>query len=145
LPRRILPQRRQGYTQKARVAGNKVFLHTGEYEDGTLGEVFIDMHKEGAFLRSMMNCFSIAVSMGLQYGVPLERFVAQFVFTRFEPSGIVQGHTRIKMATSILDFIFRDLAIHYLGRDDLAHVTPEVAADPDLPESSKRQTDPAPP
>ena len=117
-----LPARRTGYTQKATVGGHKVYLRTGEYEDGKLGEIFIDMHKEGAAFRSMMNNFAIAVSMGLQYGVPLEEFVDAFTFTRFEPSGVVKGNSAIKMATSITDYIFRELAISYLGRYDLAHV-----------------------
>jgi ribonucleoside-diphosphate reductase alpha chain len=123
-----LPSRRQGYTQKAVVGGHKVYLRTGEYEDGRLGEIFIDMHKEGAAFRSVMNALAISISVGLQYGVPLEEFVEAFTFFRFEPSGMVQGHDRVKSATSILDFVFRDLAITYLGRDDLAHVTPEPAA-----------------
>jgi ribonucleoside-diphosphate reductase alpha chain len=123
--RRRLPNRRGGYTQKAVVAGHKVFLRTGQYEDGTLGEIFIDMHKEGAAFRALMNSFAIAVSIGLQHGVPLERFVDQFIFTRFEPNGMVQGNDRIMMATSIIDYLFRELAITYLGRDDLAHVSEE--------------------
>jgi ribonucleoside-diphosphate reductase alpha chain len=122
--RRRLPNRRKGYTQKAVVGGHKVYLRTGEYEDGGLGEVFIDMHKEGAAFRSLMNNFAIAISIGLQYGVPLEEFVEAFTFTRFEPSGIVEGNDAIKMATSILDYIFRELAISYLDRGDLAHVQP---------------------
>ena len=122
--RRRLPNRRKGYTQKAIVGGHKVYLRTGEYEDGTLGEIFIDMHKEGAAFRSLMNNFAIAISIGLQYGVPLEEFVEAFTFTRFEPSGIVEGNDAIKMATSLLDYIFRELAISYLGRNDLAHVQP---------------------
>ncbi len=122
--RRRLPHRRKSYTQKAIVGGHKVYLHTGEYEDGSLGEVFIDMHKEGAAFRSLMNNFAIAISIGLQYGVPLEEFVEAFTFTRFEPSGMVEGNDAIKMATSILDYIFRELAISYLGRNDLAHVQP---------------------
>jgi len=122
--RRRLPNRRKGYTQKAVVGGHKVYLRTGEYEDGGLGEVFIDMHKEGAAFRSLMNNFAIAISIGLQYGVPLEEFVEAFTFTRFEPSGIVEGNDAIKMATSILDYIFRELAISYLDRNDLAHVEP---------------------
>ena len=117
-----LPERRKGYTQKASVAGHKVYLRTGEYEDGKLGEIFVDMHKEGAAFRSLMNNFAIAVSIGLQYGVPLEEFVDAFTFTRFEPSGMVEGNEAIKMSTSILDYIFRELAISYLGRNDLAHV-----------------------
>ena len=122
--RRKLPSRRKGYTQKAVVGGHKVYLRTGEYEDGQLGEIFIDMHKEGAAFRSLMNCFAIAISIGLQYGVPLEEFVEAFAYTRFEPSGIVQGNDSIKMATSVLDYIFRELAISYLGRTDLANVDP---------------------
>lgn len=120
--RRRLPDRRKGYIQKARVGGHKVYLHTGEFDDGELGEVFIDMHKEGAAFRSLMNNFAIAISLGLQYGVPLEEFVDAYLFTRFEPAGPVQGNDRIKNATSILDYIFRELAISYLGRNDLGHV-----------------------
>jgi ribonucleoside-diphosphate reductase alpha chain len=119
--RERLPNRRKSYTQKAIVGGHKVYLHTGEYEDGRLGEIFIDMHKEGAAFRSLMNNFAIAISIGLQYGVPLEEFVEAFTFTRFEPNGIVEGNDAIKMATSILDYVFRELAISYLGRADLAH------------------------
>jgi ribonucleoside-diphosphate reductase alpha chain len=122
--RQRLPQRRKGYTQKAIVGGHKVYLRTGEYDDGRLGEIFIDMHKEGAALRAMMNNFAIAVSVGLQYGVPLEEFVEAFTFTRFEPAGQVQGNDTIKNATSMLDYIFRELAVSYLGRHDLAHVEP---------------------
>jgi ribonucleoside-diphosphate reductase alpha chain len=122
--RRRLPQRRKGYTQKAIVGGHKVYLRTGEYEDGRLGEIFIDMHKEGAAFRSLMNNFAIAISIGLQYGVPLEEFVEAFTFTRFEPSGVVEGNDAIKMATSVLDYLFRELAVSYLGRSDLAHVEP---------------------
>ncbi|GEO81231.1 vitamin B12-dependent ribonucleotide reductase [Pararhodospirillum oryzae] len=120
-----LPDRRKGYTQKAIVGGHKVYLRTGEYEDGRLGEIFIDMHKEGAAFRSLMNNFAIAISIGLQYGVPLEEYVEAFTFTRFEPQGIVEGNQAIKMATSILDYIFREVAISYLGRNDLAHVEPQ--------------------
>ena len=123
--RRRLPQRRKGYTQKASVGGHKVYLRTGEYEDGSLGEIFIDMHKEGAAFRSLMNNFAIAISIGLQYGVPLEEFVEAFTFTRFEPAGLVQGNATIKNATSLLDYVFRELAVSYLGRDDLAHVQPD--------------------
>jgi ribonucleoside-diphosphate reductase alpha chain len=123
--RRRLPDRRRGYTQKAVVGGHKVFLRTGEYEYGTLVEIFIDMHKEGAAFRSLMNSFAIAISIGLQHGVPLEKFVDQFLFSRFEPNGIVMGNDRIKMATSIIDYIFRELAINYLGRGELAHVSEE--------------------
>ena len=123
--RKRLPGKRSGYTQKAIVGGHKVYLRTGEYEDGTLGEIFLDMYKEGAAFRSLMNGFSIAISLGLQYGVPLEEFVEAFTFTKFEPNGMVNGHDRIKMATSVIDYIFRDLAISYLGRDDLSHVDSE--------------------
>ena len=123
--RRRLPQRRAGFTQKASVGGHKVYIRTGEYEDGAVGEIFLDMHREGAAFRSLMNCFAIAVSLGLQYGVPLDEFVDAFVFTRFEPSGIVGGHDRIKMATSVIDYVFRELAITYLSRNDLAQVSSE--------------------
>src|SRR5207248_4036759 len=123
--RRRLPDRRAGYTQKARIGNHKMYIRTGEYEDGTLGEIFIDMHKEGAAFRSMTNCFAIAVSLGLQHGVPLEEYVDAFLFTRFEPNGVVQGNPYIKMSTSIIDYIFRELAITYLNRTDLAHVLPE--------------------
>src|SRR5256714_689679 len=126
--RRRLPAKRHGLTQEARGGGNKIFLRTGEYEDGTLGEILIDMHKEGAALRSVMNCFAMLVSIALQYGVPLETLVEQFVFTRFEPQGPVQGHDRVKFATSVIDYVFRAVGVEYLGRDDLAHVTPEAAA-----------------
>lgn len=122
--REKLPQRRKGYTQKAVVGGHKVYLRTGEYEDGRLGEIFIDMHKEGAAFRSLMNNFAIAISLGLQYGVPLEEYVEAFTFTRFEPAGFVQGNDSIKNATSILDYIFRELGVSYLARHDLAHVDP---------------------
>ncbi len=136
--RRTLPAKRRGYTQKAKINGQAIFLRTGEYADGTLGEIFIDMAKEGATMRSMLNCFAIAISIGLQYGVPLEEFVEKFVFTRFEPSGMVD-HPNIKSTTSIVDFIFRSMAYEYLGRTDLVHVLdkPEVmntgTADWDLP------------
>ena len=123
--REMMPNRRKGYTQKAIVGGHKVYLRTGEYEDGRIGEIFIDMHKEGAAFRSLMNNFAIAVSLGLQYGVPLEEFVDAFTFTRFEPAGIVQGNEAIKNATSILDYVFRELAVSYLARHDLAHVSPD--------------------
>jgi ribonucleoside-diphosphate reductase alpha chain len=122
--RERLPERRKGYTQKAVVGGHKVYLRTGEYEDGRLGEIFIDMHKEGAALRSLLNNFAIAISLGLQYGVPLEEYVDAFTFTRFEPQGPVQGNDSIKYATSILDYVFRELAISYMERFDLAHVDP---------------------
>lgn len=124
--REKLPNRRKGYTQKASVGGHKVYLTTGEYEDGRIGEIFIDMHKEGAAFRSLMNNFAIAISLGLQYGVPLEEYVDAFTFTRFEPAGMVMGNDAIKNATSILDYIFRELAVSYLGRNDLAHVPPEA-------------------
>ena len=125
--REKMPDRRKGYTQKAVVGGHKVYLRTGEYDDGRLGEIFIDMHKEGAAFRAMMNNFAIAISLGLQYGVPLEEYVEAFTFTRFEPAGFVQGNERIKNATSILDYVFRELAVSYLGRNDLAHVDPAEA------------------
>ena len=130
--REKLPERRKGYTQKAIVGGHKVYLRTGEYGDGSLGEIFIDMHKEGAGFRAMMNNFAIAVSVGLQYGVPLEEFVDAFTFTKFEPAGMVQGNDSIKNATSILDYIFRELAVSYLDRTDLAHVKPEGATFDDI-------------
>ena len=122
--RERMPDRRKGYTQKAVVGGHKVYLRTGEYDDGRLGEIFIDMHKEGAALRSLLNNFAIAVSLGLQYGVPLDEYVDAFTFTRFEPSGPVQGNDSIKFATSILDYVFRELAVSYMERFDLAHVDP---------------------
>ena len=129
-----LPDRRKGYTQKATVGGHKVYLRTGEYENGKIGEIFIDMHKEGAAFRSLMNNFAIAVSMGLQYGVPLDEFVEAFTFTRFEPQGLVTGNDTIKMATSILDYIFRELAISYLDRHDLGHVNREEISE-DIPDT----------
>ncbi len=125
--RRRLPDRRKGYIQKAVVGGHKVYLHTGEYEDGSLGEIFVDMHKEGAAFRSLMNNFAIAVSIGLQYGVPLEEYVDAFIYTRFEPNGVVQGNDRIKNSTSLIDYVFRELAVSYLGRHDLAHVAEDDA------------------
>ena len=128
IERERLPDRRTGYIQKSSIGGHKVYLHTGEFADGSLGEIFIDMHKEGAAFRSLMNNFAIAISIGLQYGVPLEEFVEAYVFTRFEPSGHVTGNDRIKFANSILDYIFRELGISYLGWDDLAHVDPNTAA-----------------
>ncbi len=130
--REKMPERRKGYTQKAIVGGHKVYLRTGEYQDGSLGEIFIDMHKEGAGFRAMMNNFAIAVSVGLQYGVPLEEFVDAFTFTKFEPAGMVQGNDSIKNATSILDYIFRELAVSYLDRTDLAHVKPQGHSFDDL-------------
>jgi ribonucleoside-diphosphate reductase alpha chain len=125
--RRSLPAKRRGFTQKAKINGQAIFLRTGEYGDGTLGEIFIDMAKEGATMRSMMNCFAISISIGLQYGVPLEEFVDKFAFTKFDPSGFVE-HPNIKSTTSIVDFIFRVLGYEYLGRTDLVHVLdkPEV-------------------
>ncbi len=123
--RRRLPDRRTGYTQKAKINGQSVYIRTGEYENGQLGEIFIDMHREGAAFRSLLNCFAISISLGLQHGVPLEEFVDAFVFTRFEPSGIVTGNDKIKMSTSVIDYIFRELAVTYLGRNDLAHVDPD--------------------
>ena len=126
--REKLPGRRKGYTQKAVVGGHKVYLRTGEYEDGRIGEIFIDLHKEGATLRSLLNNFAIAISLGLQYGVPLEEYVDAFTFTRFEPQGPVQGNDTIKYATSILDYVFRELAISYMGRFDLAHIDPSEAS-----------------
>jgi ribonucleoside-diphosphate reductase alpha chain len=125
--RRSLPAKRRGFTQKAKINGQAIFLRTGEYSDGTLGEIFIDMAKEGATMRSMSNCFAIAISIGLQYGVPLEEFVDKFAFTRFDPAGFVE-HPNIKSTTSIVDFIFRVLGYEYLGRTDLVHVLdkPEV-------------------
>ncbi len=123
--RRRLPDRRAGYTQKSRIGNHKIYVRTGEYQDGALGEIFIDMHKEGAAFRSMTNCFAIAISLGLQHGVPLEEYVDAFLFTRFEPNGVVAGNPHIKMTTSIIDYIFRELAITYLGRHDLAQVDEE--------------------
>jgi ribonucleoside-diphosphate reductase alpha chain len=148
-----LPQKRRGFTQEAHVGGHKVFLRTGEYEDGSLGEIFIDMHKEGAAFRSLMNCFAMAVSVGLQYGVPLSTFVEQFTFTRFEPHGVVSGHPNIKFSTSIVDYIFRVLGVEYLRRYDFAQVKPQEDAagieDPTAPklvaEDSGSPTSIAPP
>jgi ribonucleoside-diphosphate reductase alpha chain len=123
--RHRLPKKRSGFTQEARIGGHKVFLRTGEYKDGNLGEIFVDMHKEGAAFRSLMNSFAISVSMGLQHGVPLASYVEQFTFTRFEPSGIVEGHPNIKFSTSIIDYVFRVLGVEYLKRYDFAQVPPE--------------------
>jgi ribonucleoside-diphosphate reductase alpha chain len=123
--RQRLPFRRSGYTQKVKIGGQSVYVRTGEYENGQLGEIFIDMHKEGAAFRSLMNCFAISISLGLQHGVPLEEFVDAFVFTKFEPSGMVNGSPHVKMSTSIIDYIFRELAVTYLNREDLAHVSPD--------------------
>jgi ribonucleoside-diphosphate reductase alpha chain len=126
--RRKLPFRRRGYTQKAKIGNHNVYLRTGEYENGQLGEIFIDMHREGAAFRSLMNCFAIAISLGLQHGVPLEEFVDAFVYTRFEPNGVIIGNPNIKMATSIIDYIFRELAVTYLSRTDLAHIPEDQIA-----------------
>jgi len=134
-----LPTKRRGFTQEARVGGHKVFLRTGEYEDGSLGEIFIDMHKEGAALRSLMNCFAISVSLGLQHGVPLDEFVNAFTFTRFEPQGPVD-HPNIKFSTSVIDFVFRMLGMEYMGRTDFVHVKP---ADSEL--EAEREIEPADP
>jgi ribonucleoside-diphosphate reductase alpha chain len=134
--RRRLPDRRTGYTQKAKIGGQTVYIRTGEYENGQLGEIFLDMHREGAAVRSLLNNFAIAISLGLQHGVPLEEFVDAFVFTRFEPSGMVTGNNRIKMATSIIDYIFRELAVTYLGRNDLSHVDDDEINNPSVMRSS---------
>jgi ribonucleoside-diphosphate reductase alpha chain len=123
--RKPLPNRRSGYTQKAKIGGHSIFIRTGEYEDGSLGEIFLDMHKEGAAFRSLLNSFAIAVSLGLQYGVPLEEYVDAFTFSRFEPNGMVQGHDYVKLSTSVIDYIFRDLAISYFKRGDLGQIKPE--------------------
>jgi ribonucleoside-diphosphate reductase alpha chain len=141
--RERLPDRRTGYIQKAVVGGHKVYLHTGEYKDGRLGEIFIDMHKEGAAFRSLMNNFAIAVSVGLQYGVPLDEFVDAFTFTRFEPAGLVRGNAAIKNATSILDYIFRELAISYLDRFELAHVNPSQNGHTEVGPGEASKTPPA--
>ena len=134
-PRFVMPARRGGYTQEARVGGHKVYLRTGEYEDGTLGEVFIDLAKEGATLKGILSCFAIAVSKGLQYGVPLQEFVDTFTFQTFEPRGMVEGHPNIKMSNSIVDYVFRALGVEYLHRDELAQVPP--VRDGELPEPAK--------
>jgi ribonucleoside-diphosphate reductase alpha chain len=131
-PRFLLPARRHGFNQEARIGGHKVFLRTGEYDDGTLGEIFIDLAKEGATLKGILSCFAIAVSKGLQYGVPLEEFVNTFTFQTFEPRGMVEGHPNIKMANSIVDYVFRALGVEYLHRDELAQVPP--VRDGELPE-----------
>ena len=141
------PPRRNGYTQKAIIGGHKLYLRTGEYEDGTLGEIFLDMHKEGAAFSSLMNYFAIAISLGLQHGVPLEEFVEAFVFTRFEPNGPVKLNDRIKMSTSIIDYVFRELAITYLERYDLPQVQEEdlrmdsMKKDEQDPECVKEEAD----
>jgi ribonucleoside-diphosphate reductase alpha chain len=128
----MLPGRRNGFNQEARIGGHKVFLRTGEYDDGTLGEIFIDLAKEGATLKGILSCFAIAVSKGLQYGVPLDEFVDTFTFQTFEPRGMVEGHPNIKMANSIVDYVFRALGVEYLNRDELAQVPPN--RDMELPE-----------
>ena len=122
-----MPDRRKGYIQKAQIGDHKVYLHTGEYDDGKIGEIFIDTNKEGELVKAMMNNFAIAISLGLQYGVPLEEYVDAFIDTKFEPSGNVEGNDRILSASSILDYVFRELAISYLGKEDLAH-TPSIAS-----------------
>jgi ribonucleoside-diphosphate reductase alpha chain len=121
-----MPDRRKGYIQKAQIGDHKVYLHTGEYDDGKIGEIFIDTNKEGELVKAMMNNFAIAISLGLQYGVPLDEYVDAFIDTKFEPSGNVLGNDRILSASSILDYVFRELAISYLGKEDLAH-TPSIA------------------
>ena len=143
--REKLPDRRKGYTQKAVVGGHKVYLRTGEYDDGRLGEIFIDMHKEGAALRSLINNFAIAVSLGLQYGVPLEEYVDAFTFTRFEPQGPVQGNDSIKYATSILDYVFRELAVSLSGALRPRPCRPERDAASTRSARAKRKASPRPP
>ena len=125
-----MPDRRKGYIQKAQIGDHKVYLHTGEYNDGKIGEIFIDTNKEGELVKAMMNNFAIAISLGLQYGVPLDEYVDAFIDTKFEPSGKVEGNDRILSASSILDYVFRELAISYLGREELAH-TPSIASTSD--------------
>ena len=129
-----MPDRRKGYIQKAQIGNHKVYLHTGEYNDGKIGEIFIDTNKEGELVKDMMNIFAIAISLGLQYGVPLDEYVDAFIDTKFEPSGNVDGNDRILSATSILDYVFRELAISYLGREELAH-TPSIASTTDISSS----------
>ncbi len=146
--RKRLPFRRGGYTQKSKIGGQSVYLRTGEYDNGQLGEIFIDMHREGAAFRSLLNCFAIAISLGLQHGVPLEEYVDAFVFTKFEPSGMVNGNPHVKMTTSVIDYIFRELAVTYLGRGDLAHVSEEELLTrklrPEATEQATTQAAPAP-
>ncbi|GBD87180.1 vitamin B12-dependent ribonucleotide reductase [bacterium BMS3Abin03] len=142
--RRRLPDRRTGYTQKAKINGQSVYIRTGEYDNEQIGEIFIDMHREGAAFRSLLNCFAISISLGLQHGVPLEEFVDAFVFTKFEPSGIVTGNAKIKMATSVIDYIFRELAVTYLGRNDLAHIEPEESISKASPGIVKKLSSPEP-
>ena len=134
-----MPDRRKGYIQKASIGDHKVYLHTGEYEDGKIGEIFIDTSKEGELVKALMNNFAIAISLGLQYGVPLDEFVNAYVDTKFEPSGKVYGNDRILSATSILDYIFRELAISYLNREDLAH-TPSIGNSEKLDENNQDET-----
>jgi len=131
-----MPDRRKGYIQKASIGEHKIYLHTGEYDDGRIGEIFIDTNKEGELVKALMNNFAIAISLGLQYGVPLDEFVDAFIDTKFEPSGKVEGNDRILSATSILDYVFRELAISYLGKEDLAH-TPSIANNKDFDEKSE--------
>ncbi len=126
-----MPDRRKGYIQKASIGQQKIYLHTGEYDDGKIGEIFIDTNKEGELVKALMNNFAIAISIGLQYGVPLDEFVDAFVDTKFEPSGKIEGNDRILSATSILDYVFRELAISYLGREEMAH-TPSIASTKEL-------------
>ena len=137
--RKRMPDRRKGYIQKATIDENKVYLHIGEYDDGKIGEIFIDTNKEGELVKAMMNNFAIAISLGLQYGVPLEEYVDAFIDTKFEPSGKVHGNDRILSATSILDYIFRELAISYLGREDLAHTPSINKADTNTVEASPEE------
>ena len=133
-----MPDRRKGYIQKASIGNHKVYLHTGEYEDGKIGEIFIDTSKEGELVKALMNNFAIAISLGLQYGVPLDEFVNAYLDTKFEPSGKVYGNDRIMSASSILDYIFRELAISYLNREDLAH-TPSIAGNSDISDSQESE------
>jgi ribonucleoside-diphosphate reductase alpha chain len=146
-PRFLLPERREGWTQEARVAGHKVYLRTGEYPDGTLGEVFIDIAKEGATLKGVLGCFAIAVSKGLQYGVPLEEFVDTFTFQTFEPRGMVEGHENIKMSNSIIDYVFRALGLEYLDRTDIVQIPPKnnQPAEPVAVEEKPQPTTPVQP
>ncbi len=145
-PRFLLPERREGWTQEARIAGHKVYLRTGEYPDGTLGEVFIDIAKEGATLKGVLGCFAIAVSKGLQYGVPLEEFVDTFTFQTFEPRGMVEGHENIKMSNSIVDYVFRALGLEYLNRTDIVQNPPsEVKETVQEDPSAAVQEDPSTP
>lgn len=131
MERMELPNRRKGYTQKAKINGQKIYLRTGEYDDGTLGEIFLDTYKEGASYRSLLNCFAIAISLGLQYGVPLDEFIDAFTGTRFEPNGNVTGNDNIELATSPVDYVFRDLGIFYLKRNDLKRIKVNRLTDKD--------------